>query len=66
MTIDGWRTSMSTVAAFRFSEIQDSYADRKGKGRNVGVIGVAFFGEKDYRNRREMRRRDTANPFPGR
>jgi hypothetical protein len=65
MVIEGWRTSMSSVAAFRFSPIEDSYAERKGEGRNVGVIGVAFFSEKDHR-RRERRRRNTADPFPGR
>lgn len=63
--IDGWRTSMDAVAAFRFSSLEQSYADRKGKGRNVGVIGVALFGEKLRRSPRELRRRDKANPFPG-
>ena len=28
VTIDGWRTSLSTVAAFRFSSVRDSYAAR--------------------------------------
>jgi hypothetical protein len=63
--IDGWRTSMDAVAAFRFSAIEQSYADRKGKGRNVGVIGVALFQEKVRRSPRELRQRDNANPFPG-
>jgi hypothetical protein len=45
-TIDGWRTSMATVAAFRFSSVGESYAGRKGRDRNVGVIGVAFFPER--------------------
>lgn len=66
MVIEGWRTSMDTVAAFRFSEIEDSYAERKGESRNIGVIGVAFFREKEHRGRREIRRRKTADPFPGR
>lgn len=64
--IEGWRTSDDTVAAFRFSDIQDSYAERVGKGRNVGVVGVAFFQEEGINNSDELRRRDTADPFPGR
>jgi hypothetical protein len=43
--IDGWRTSQQTVAAFRFGSVADSYAERRGMGRNIGVIGAAFFHE---------------------
>jgi hypothetical protein len=46
VTIDGWRTSLDTVAAFRFSSVHDSYAARTQTDRNVGVIGVAFFRER--------------------
>ncbi len=46
ITIDGFRTSLDSVAAFRFSSVRDSYAGRKGQDRNVGVIGVAFFRER--------------------
>jgi hypothetical protein len=46
ITIDGWRTSLETVAAFRFSSVRQSYAARTGHDRNVGVIGVAFFRER--------------------
>lgn len=46
LTIDGFRTSLNAVAAFRFSSVRDSYAGRKGDDRNVGVIGVAFFRER--------------------
>lgn len=46
VTIDGWRTSMDTVAAFRFASVRDSYAARTSSDRNVGVIGVAFFRER--------------------
>jgi len=45
-TIDGWRTSLDTVAAFRFSSVRDSFAARTQDDRNVGVIGVAFFRER--------------------
>ena len=47
LLVDGFRTSTTQVAAFRFSAVADSYAERKGKGRNVGVIGVAIFNKKE-------------------
>ncbi len=43
--IEGWRTSLSDVASFRFSSVKSSYAGKKGKARNVGVIAVAIFAE---------------------
>jgi hypothetical protein len=46
VTVDGWRTSLDTVAAFRFSSVRASYAARTRHDRNVGVIGVAFFRER--------------------
>jgi len=46
VTVDGWRTSLDTVAAFRFSSVHDSFASRTEHDRNVGVIGVAFFRER--------------------
>lgn len=49
--IDGFRTSWSGVAAFRFTEIADSYAARMGDATNVGVVGVAVFKEKKWRPR---------------
>jgi hypothetical protein len=36
---------MDTVAAFRFSDVDASYAARTTGDRNVGAIGVAFFRE---------------------
>jgi hypothetical protein len=70
VVIDGWRTSEDTVAAFRFSSIEDSYAERTGEGRNVGVIGAAFFREaprqwEEWRAPEDTWRRETADPFPG-
>jgi hypothetical protein len=75
--IDGWRTSQSSVAAFRFSSVADSYAARTGRGRDVGVIGFAFFSEVErWEPPRQQYapppppqydpQRDRANPFPGR
>lgn len=45
VAIEGFRTSLERVAAFRFSSVADSYAARQGQARDVGVIGVAFFPE---------------------
>lgn len=47
-TIHGWRTSDKDVAEFYFTDPSDSYADRIGKGKNVGVIGLAVYREKDW------------------
>ena len=69
LDIEGFRRSDSTVAAFRFGSVADSYAARKGDARNVGVIGIAFFDEAGARwpwTREEVRRRHDADPFPGR
>lgn len=43
--IEGFRSSMSNVAAFTFTSVEDSYAARMGDAFNVGVIGVAVFKE---------------------
>ncbi len=48
LRVDGFRVSTSHVATFRFSSVKNSYAGRKGKARNVGVIGVAIFAEKAH------------------
>jgi hypothetical protein len=44
--IEGWRKSDSEVAAFVFTANGDSYAERIGKPRDIGVIGVALFRER--------------------
>jgi hypothetical protein len=63
--IDGFRQSHDEVAAFRFAKVRDSYAAARGADRNVGVIGFAFFDERGARwTDDELRRRDTASPFP--
>jgi hypothetical protein len=55
LTVDGFRTSNATVAAFRFGAMFDTYGHRRhGNTANAGVIGVAVF---------EERRRD-ASPAP--
>ena len=45
LNVEGFRTSEANVATFRFSSVGDSYAGKKGKARNVGVIAVALFEE---------------------
>ena len=52
----------------RFGSVGGSYAARKGKARNVGVIGIAFFHERGSSwgwGPDEVRRRNSADPFPG-
>jgi hypothetical protein len=66
VVIDGWRTSGQSVAAFRFSSVDDSYADRTGRPRNIGVVGAAFFREQSALDTGDLRRRHDADPFPGR
>jgi hypothetical protein len=44
--IPGWRKSDQQVAAFYFSDSEDSYAARTGRPRDIGVIGVAVFRER--------------------
>lgn len=69
LDIDGFRRSSDAVAAFRFGSVRDSYAARTGSDRNVGVIGIAIFRERDiasWRRSEENRRRDNADPFPNR
>ncbi len=66
LEIEGFRTSLESVAAFRFGSVGESYAARTSGDRNVGVIGFAFFAERGSEWRTdEVRRRETANPFPG-
>lgn len=65
--IDGWRRSTDTVAAFRFGRVSESYANKKGDDRNVGVIGVALFEERGASfpwNQHEVDKRHGADPFP--
>jgi len=66
LEIEGFRTSTSSVAAFRFASVADSYAAQTGTARNVGVIGIAFFTERgdSFVPESETRLRDTASPFP--
>ncbi len=67
LTIDGFRTSDDSVAAFRFGAVRDSYASRTGDDRNVGVVGFAFFAELGSEwSSDEIGLRESADPFPDR
>lgn len=69
LDIEGFRESEGSVRAFRFGATNDAYASRRGKGRNVGVIGVALFRERGsvaHWTADEVDRRETADPFPNR
>ncbi len=67
LTIEGFRTSQESVAAFRFAAVRDSYAARTGDDRNVGVVGFAFFAERGSPwTSDEALRRESADPFPDR
>jgi hypothetical protein len=67
LTIDGFRTSDAAVAAFRFGRVAESYAAQTVGDRNVGVVGMAIFAERGAEwSRRQLERRDTADPFPQR
>ncbi|MEM1082599.1 MAG: hypothetical protein AAGI48_00625 [Verrucomicrobiota bacterium] len=68
LEIKGWRTSWDGVARFEFSDVGASYTNQRyGKARNVGVIGLAVFGEKGVDPWKwmpnEVETRTTANPF---
>jgi hypothetical protein len=68
LTIEGFRDSSESVRAFRFGNLEDSYAASRGKGMNIGVIGVALFEEQGFFWPNHVRdpypRRP--DPFPGR
>jgi hypothetical protein len=56
VTIDGFRQSLRSVAAFRFSDVGESYTARRGTPQNAGMIGVAVF--KEMRRAPEIARND--------
>ena len=47
LTVDGFRATDGSVAAFRFTNVGDTYAQRRHEQTgNVGVIGLAVFAER--------------------
>ncbi|MCC6648465.1 MAG: hypothetical protein IT374_23210 [Polyangiaceae bacterium] len=65
LELEGFRTSRSEVAAFRFSSVRDSYAARKGQPDDVGVIGVLLFRERAPIVQRAEPPRPSAAPRAG-
>ncbi|MDB9742114.1 hypothetical protein OAB00_04620, partial [Akkermansiaceae bacterium] len=71
LKILGYRTGNDRVSAFKFSTVSQSYTNQlHGKARNVGVIGIAAFSEKESNQRRKWSPvidsdRLIANPFSG-
>jgi hypothetical protein len=63
LTIEGFRRSLSQVATFRFSDVPDSYASRRGNARDAGVIGVVAFRERT-RAPREIARGGASDRAP--
>lgn len=68
LTVEGFRTSESAVAAFKFSSVSGSYSNmRHGKTRNVGVIGMAVFTRRGVDpwkwSRSAVKQRYGASPF---
>ncbi|MCB9752192.1 MAG: hypothetical protein H6713_19685 [Myxococcales bacterium] len=61
--IEGYRQSLSHVAAFRFSDISGSYSARRGTPQHVGVVGVAVFQEKTQRQPRPRPRPIAPRPY---
>lgn len=51
VVIEGYRQSLDQVAAFRFTDVGNSYSGRWGTPQHTGVIGVAVF--KEYHPRRQ-------------
>jgi hypothetical protein len=46
VVVEGFRSSLDEVRAFRFTRPEHSYSARRGTLENVGIIGVAFFKER--------------------
>ncbi|MCA9692961.1 MAG: hypothetical protein KC636_25420 [Myxococcales bacterium] len=62
VVIEGFRQSLTNVAAFRFTSVGDSYSARRGTPQHVGVVGVAVFSEKAKRSK-DKPRPITTSPF---
>jgi hypothetical protein len=76
--VEGFRTSLESVAAFRFASLGASYSARRGTPQHAGVIGVAVFREKPSKEKHEPiavaprpyfesgeSRAPAGEPFPG-
>jgi hypothetical protein len=64
VNIQGWRKDLDRTAAFYFSDPGDSYAARTGRPKDLGVIGVALFRERDF-ERPALLGRERRSAVPG-
>ncbi|MCA9706773.1 MAG: hypothetical protein KDK70_13055 [Myxococcales bacterium] len=64
VVIDGFRQSLDQVAAFRFSNLEQSYTGLRGTPQHAGVVGVAVFTEKARSARRHRKALAKAQPPP--
>lgn len=51
--INGWQKSKNKIASFYFTYPENSYANKSNNNFNLGIIGVAFFNEKNNRKFKE-------------
>jgi hypothetical protein len=56
IVVKGWRRNSDTVAAFTFTERENSYAYRMGHRDNLGVIELVAFEEEDTSPRPVLRK----------
>lgn len=61
--VDGYRQSLDRVAAFRFSELGDSYTARRGTAEHAGVVGVAVFAERQRLKAKKRQPVATTPPY---
>ncbi|MBP9819567.1 hypothetical protein KBC79_02400 [Candidatus Woesebacteria bacterium] len=47
--IPGWRLNNSEAAHFYFGTLPEAYASQMGKPQNIGVIGAAFYFEREQK-----------------
>lgn len=67
LNIEGFRSSAEAVQAFRFGALEDSYAVARGRGADIGVVGVLVFDELGANLQQPGWNGDhNPNPFPGR
>jgi hypothetical protein len=64
VVISGYRQSLEQVAAFRFSDLGNSYTALRGSPEHAGVVGVAVFTEKRRSAKRYKKALAVAPPPP--
>jgi hypothetical protein len=64
VVIAGYRQSYEQVAAFRFSDLGNSYTALRGSPEHAGVVGVAVFKEQRRSARRNKKALAVAQPPP--